>query len=203
MDLHWLINLITNYPVLVYAVIILVGYIEGPILALLCGVLYRLGYFHIIPIYFTLMLGDLIGDCFWYYMGYRFGHRFVRRFGRYVNIHEKNINTVERIFHTYTRSILIISKLTMGLGFALVTLFTAGLVKIPFKQYITLNVGGQFIWTGFLLAIGYLFGQLLASFDNILARISFISLLVVMIVLLYGLGRYIREFITKRKHIEI
>ena len=198
MDLpHALLYLITYYPVLVYAVIILVGYVEGPILALLCGVLYRLGYFHIIPVYVALMVGDLIGDCFWYWVGYRFGHRFVKRFGKYVSVDEERIETVTEIFHEHKDLILITSKLTMGLGFALVTLITAGLVRIPFKRYITLNAVGQLAWTGILLMIGYEFGHLYASFSNIFARVSFIALFVIVVFALYGYGKFVRSKVMK------
>ncbi len=194
-----LLYLITHYPVLVYTVIIFISYVEGPILALLCGVLYRLGYFHIIPIYLALMAGDLIGDCFWYWLGSRYGLRFVKRFGKYVSVTEDSIKTVTEIFHEHKDVILITSKLTMGLGFALVTLFTAGLVRIPFKRYITLNAIGQFAWTGILLIIGYEFGHLYVSFNNIFARISFISGFIIVIVLLYGYGRFVRKQIMKRR----
>lgn len=199
MDLqHTVVYLVTYYPVLVYGAIILISFVEGPILALLCGILYRLGYFHIIPIYLALMAGDLIGDCVWYFMGYKFGHRFIKRFGKYFNVHEKNINKVEHIFHTYKDYILIISKLTMGLGFALVTLFTAGLVKIPFKRYIALNAFGQMAWTGLLLMIGYTFGHLYVSFNNIFARISFVGLFIVILFILFGLGKFVRSKISDR-----
>jgi membrane protein DedA with SNARE-associated domain len=194
---HALMYLVTNYPVLVYAVIIMTSFVEGPILALLCGVFYRLGFFHIVPIYFALMSGDLIGDCFWYWIGYRFGHRFIQRFGRYFSIHEKNVNKVETIFHTHKDSILLISKLTMGLGFALVTLVTAGLVRIPFKRYLTMNVLGQFIWTGLLLTLGYVFGNLYVSFNNIFARVSIGAFFVMLIVVMFGFGKYVRARIAK------
>ena len=197
---HWLTNVIAHYPVLVYAVIVVVSYVEGPILAVACGVLYRLGFFHIVPVYLALMFGDLIGDCFWYFMGYRYGHRFIRRFGRFVNIHEKDINRVEHIFRMYSNWILIISKLTMGLGFALVTLFTAGLSKIPFRQYLTLNVVGQFFWTTFLLVIGYAFGHMYVSFNNIFARIFLVSLIVIVFALLFGFSKYVKRRMTSKVH---
>lgn len=200
MDLQQtLMYLVTNYPVLVYVVLILTSCFEGPILALLCGIFYRIGYFYIVPVYLALMVGDLFGDCFWYYMGHRFGHRFIQRFGKYVNIHEKDIDRVKHIFHTYKDSILIVSKLTMGMGFALVTLFTAGLVRIPFRRYIALNTSGQFLWTGFLLAVGYTFGHLYVTFNNIFARISFVSLFIIFLVFLFGAGRYVRSKITGQK----
>ncbi len=201
MNIHDLPNtlmyLVTNYPVLVYIVLILTSFVEGPILALLCGIFYRLGLVHILPIYLALMAGDLIGDCFWYWIGYRFGHRFIQRFGRFVSIRERNVNDVEKIFHTHKDTILIVSKLTMGLGFALVTLVTAGLVKIPFKRYLTLNVFGQFIWTGFLLSLGYIFGNLYVSFNNIFARISIGAFFIVLIFIIFGFGKYVRTRFIK------
>jgi len=190
---EWLTHVITNFPILVYGVIIIVSFVEGPILAVLCGVLYRLGFLHIIPVYIALMVGDLIGDCFWYWVGYHFGHRFVRRFGRYFSIHEKNINKVSQIFHSYRDTILIVSKLTMGLGFALVTLFTAGMVRIPFRRYITLNATGQLVWTAFLLGLGYLFGHLYATLDNVAGKVSVVALFIILFAALIGYGKYVRS----------
>ncbi|MBU6231115.1 MAG: DedA family protein [Patescibacteria group bacterium] len=196
MDLqHTLTYLVTNYPILVYGAIVIIGYVEGPILAMACGILYRLGFFHIVPLYLSLMAGDLLGDCFWYYMGHRFGHRFVQRFGRYFSIHEKDINVVSRIFRRHSTSILVISKLTTGFGFAIVTLFTAGLSKIPFRKYLTLNIMGQFIWTAGLLALGYLFGHLFVSFNNILARVSLVSLSIIVLFLVVGFGKFVRDYV--------
>lgn len=194
----WLAHIVVQYPVLVYGIIVLTSYIEGPILSLLCGIFYRLGIIEIIPAYFALMAGDLLGDTFWYWMGRLFGPRFVRRFGRYVNVDEKSIRVIERVFHRHQTWILIISKLTMGLGFALVTLFTAGMVRIPFKRYILLNFIGQFFWTAILLVVGYFFGHLFATFDSVFAKVSFAALLIVAIVVLFRYGSYVRARMTKR-----
>jgi len=190
---EWLTHAIANYPVLVYGIIIIVSFVEGPILAVLCGVLYHLGLIYIVPVYFSLMAGDLIGDCFWYWIGYHFGHRFIERFGKYFSIHEKNVNKVSKIFHSHRDTILIVSKLTMGFGFALVTLVTAGLVKIPFRKYITLNATGQFVWTAILLSIGYLFGNVYTSIDNIAGKISLVALFILLFAGLIGYGKFVRR----------
>jgi membrane protein DedA with SNARE-associated domain len=189
----WLSNVVVNYPILVYGVIAIVGFIEGPILALFCGILYRLGYLYIIPVYIALMMGDLIGDCFWYWIGRTFGHRFVSRFGKFFSVDEKSIRTVSKVFHRYRDPILLVSKLTMGLGFALVTLITAGMVRIPFKRYLALNVLGQFVWTALLLAVGYLFGHLYVSFDDLFSRLFLAMVLVIAVAALFGFGKYVRQ----------
>lgn len=194
---QWVTHLFEQYPVLVYGVIILVSFVEGPILAMFCGVLVKLGNAPFIPVYLALMAGDLIGDTFWYWVGHQFGHRFVRRFGRYFSIHEANVNSVEKIFHKYHSRILIISKITMGLGFALVTLITAGMVKIPFKKYFALNFIGQFVWTGFLLFIGYMFGNLYLSVNGFLGKMSLFALFVVAFFALMGYGKFIKNKMSR------
>jgi membrane protein DedA with SNARE-associated domain len=194
---EWLTHIVVNYPILVYGVIILISSVEGPIVALLAGVFLRIGYLDLIPVYFALMIGDLIGDCWWYYVGRRWGHRFVELYGKYFSVREKNIHKVTKIFHKYKNSILLISKLTAGLGFAVATLITAGMVGIPFKRYITLNIMGQFIWTALLLSVGYLFSHLYVTFNNFFSRMSLIACAIVVLFAVFGFGKFIRKHYTE------
>lgn len=194
-------HLIAQYPHLIYGFIILVSSVEGPVLAMLCGFLVKLGDFPFIPVYVALMLGDLLGDTVWYGVGYHFGHPFIRRFGKYFSITENSVATVEKIFNKYKTRILIISKMTMGLGFALVTLITAGMVRIPFKKYFTLNLLGQFYWTGLLLLIGYLFGNLYRSVDGIFGKMSVTALIIIAVAALMGYGKFIRARMVKASQI--
>jgi len=201
MFVHWFINFGVIHDYLVYGVIVITSFFEGPILALLCGLLLRMGFLAIIPVYISLMLGDLLGDTVWYWIGYRFGPVFVKRFGRYFHVNEDNVKTVERIFRKHSSAILIVSKLTMGLGFALVTLITAGMARIPFHRYIMLNVIGQFVWTALLLSSGFFLGQLYVTFDNIFARISIIAFAVIVIVAIFRYAKFVRNRITGAEQI--
>lgn len=194
---EWLIHTVTEHQYLVYGIIILISCVEGPIMALLGGLLLKLGYFSFIPLYFALMAGELIGDICWYWIGYRFGHKFIARFGKYFSITENVVSTVTRIFHKYTNRILIINKLTMGLGFAVATLITAGIAKIPFKQYITLNFFGQFLWTAFLLVVGHSLGQLYVAVDNVLGKVSIVASIILIFMALIGYGKYVRNRIIE------
>lgn len=193
----WLIHLTTSYPYLVYGIIAFISLVEGPWMALLCGLLLRLGDFPFMPLYVALMIGDLIGDSAWYWIGYRYGHRFIARFGKYFSITDEGVAKVTRIFHHYKNSILFISKITMGLGFAVVTLMTAGIVRIPFKRYIGLNVLGQFIWTGLLLSVGYFLGNIYVTFDNILGKLSLIGACVIIFFIFMGFSKYMRERMSR------
>lgn len=174
MPLQWLVNIAMNHDVLVYGLIIVLACAEGPILSMLFGVLIRLHLFPLLPVYAALMVGDLIGDIVWYYIGFHFGHRFIRRFGHRFGITEANIERMTKFFHAYKLPILFISKITNGLGLALVTLMTAGMVKIPFWKYMAVNLIGQFIWSGFLLAVGYYFSHAYIEINNVFGRLSLI-----------------------------
>jgi membrane protein DedA with SNARE-associated domain len=142
-----------------YAVVFVLCIVEGPIVMISSGFLYRLGQFYLLPLYFSMVAGDFVADLAWYAVG-RFGAwPLINRYGKYLNITPQIIHKVEQRFKTYQNKILFISKITMGFGFALATLIVAGLLRVDFKKYALLNFLGGFIWTGLLMAVGYFFGD--------------------------------------------
>ncbi len=147
------------------------------------------------------MVGDLIGDIIWYSIGYKVGRKFAARFGKYFGITEKNIVNFEKMFHNHKDTILVVSKLTTGFGFATVVLFTAGLVKIPFRRYITINIIGQFVWTALLLFVGYSFAHLYVTFNNIFARSSLIAGAIILIFFIVRYARYMRRKLLENENL--
>ncbi|HEX7724355.1 MAG TPA: VTT domain-containing protein [Candidatus Paceibacterota bacterium] len=188
----FLISLSTDHSWLVYVLIVVLACAEGPILSLIFGALIKLNYFELLPIYAALMIGDLIGDVIWYEIGKHFAHGFIRRFGKYFSVTENEVGKVTRIFHKYKHRILIISKVSNGFGFALVTLITAGIVRIPFFRYMSINLIGQFVWTGMLLAVGYYFSNWYTQVDSVLGKVSIIALFVLLFAAFLGYRKYVR-----------
>lgn len=189
----FLINLSQEHIVWVYVIILLTASIEGPILSILGGVLIKLGYLPFLPIYAALMVGDLLGDTIWYLIGRYVGHSFIRKYGKYVSVSEHRVDQVTKIFHKYTYRILIISKITNGFGLSAVTLLTSGMSKIPYLKYIGLNLAGQFVWSGLLIAVGYYFSQLYLQIDGIIGKISIVGLFLVLVALFIGFTNYLRN----------
>jgi membrane-associated protein len=181
-----------------YIIIVPIALFEGPLIMMIGGFLLKLGYFNFWPLYLCLMLGDFIGDILWYFFGYHYGHKFIARFGKYFGITENAVNTIQNLFHRYKNHILVINKLTMGFGFATVTLFTAGLSRIPFKRYLLLNGIGQFFWTGFLMAIGFYLGTGYVMVNNALEKASFIAIIIVVFIALLGFGRYVKSRVVEK-----
>ena len=172
---RWILTFEATHEYLVYTMIVVVACVEGPWLSIILGFLIRLGDFSVFPVYISLMLGDLIGDAVWYYIGRRYGDRFVAKYGKYFNVTARGVERMSTLFHRYKHSVLFLSKISNGLGFALVTLMTAGMVRIPFGRYMAVNLLGQLIWTGLLLVVGYFFGHLYVSINSILGRVSLIA----------------------------
>lgn len=148
------------------------------------GFLYKLGGFEFLPMYLALVSGDFMADIGWYFVG-RFGGRpLISRWGYLFGITQGAILKIQDRFHRYHEKILIISKLTMGFGFALVTLLVAGMLHVPFKNYVILNLVGGFIWTALLVTVGYFFGNIYASITGpekiVFALISLVGVVVVL-----------------------
>lgn len=189
---EWLINLSTHHAAWVYVVIIFLACAEGPILSMIFGVLIKLGYFPLVPVYAALMFGDLLGDSAWYLVGRKWGHGFIKRFGKYFSITEDKDEKVIRIFHKYKNRILIISKITNGFGLSLVTLIASGMARVPFLKYLGLNLIGQFVWSGLLIGVGYFFSNLYVQVDGVMSKIGVVVLFLVLIALFMGFLKYVQ-----------
>jgi membrane-associated protein len=181
-----------------YFLIIPLTIVEGPIVMVLCGFLLRLGTFDFFPLYAALTFADLIGDVIWYCVGRFWGRPFIKRFGKFFSLTEKTLEKATELFHKHHNKILFISKITMGFGFALVTLVTAGITKVPFKKYLVFNVSGQLIWTGVLLGVGYLFGNLYTTINKGFREVALVAFIIIAIIIVYGFGKYISKKVGEK-----
>jgi membrane-associated protein len=189
---QWILSFGANHEYFVYVMIVFLACAEGPWLSLILGVLIRLGDFGFFPVYISLMLGDLIGDAVWYYIGQRYGDRFVAKYGKYFKVTAGGVERMTRLYHHYKHSVLFLSKISNGFGFALVTLMTAGMVRIPFGRYMLVNLLGQVVWTGLLLGTGYFFTHLYLTVNTVLGRVSLVAATVVLATVGYRFWKYMR-----------
>jgi membrane-associated protein len=144
--------------------------------------------------YLALVFGDFIADIGWYCLG-RFGTRHtIFKYGHYLGLTPELLEMMEDRFHKYHQKILIISKLTMGMGFAFIVLIVAGIFKVPFKNYVFLNLVGGFIWTALLVTVGYFVGNIFLIIPNSLKVIFVIFIFVAIIT---GL-RYATKYLKKK-----
>ena len=181
-----------------YPALAVLSFFEGPYMMMLSGFLIRLGVLTIIPAYIALSIGDLLADSVWYYIGYFFGHRFVRLFGKFFDITEESIENAKSIFSNNTRKILLGSKMTAGFGLSLATLVTAGMLRVPFDEYLALNFFGQLVWTTVMLSVGYVFGNLYVVVNDVFSRTFIIGASILFIYLLLRASRRIGRRMKER-----
>jgi membrane protein DedA with SNARE-associated domain len=142
-----------------YGAIFLGALLEGPAVMIGAGLLLKQGYFHLLPAFLMLFLGDLTGDLAWYGVGYGalLGRLGTRR--RFFPVPDGAVQRVERAFLGHHGKILLLSKVTMGLGAGVAVLVTAGMVRMPLKRYTLYNALGGTLWTGLLMGAGYVSGR--------------------------------------------
>lgn len=188
---HFFSQIISWVEASKYALLFVGSIAEGPVLTLTSGFLIRLKQLDAVPAYFLLVAGDFTADIVWYSIGRHGARKIINKFGNFFNITPEIISKVEKRFHTYHAPILFVSKITMGFGFGLATLLVAGMLKVPLKNYILLNLAGGFVWTALLLLVGYFFGNAYMLVAKPF-RIVFLSLLIALVILsLYGINRYL------------
>ena len=152
-------NIIAWFEASKYILLFLGAFFEGPAVMIGAGFLYQQGQFNFFQMYSCLVLGDFTADIVWYIIG-RYGARsLINKYGRFFNITPEIIDKVEARFKAYQDLILWISKLTMGFGFSLATLLTAGMLKVNFKKYASINLIGGLIWVFIMVFVGFFFGN--------------------------------------------
>ncbi|MBI2612933.1 DedA family protein [Candidatus Kaiserbacteria bacterium] len=194
MDPGFLMGLIAEYT---YIIIAPAALALGPIVGLAAGVLLRLDVLALIPTCLALATGELGGDILWYWLGRRYGDTFVARFGRYVGVTEEAVSSAKKLFENHHDMIIFSSKLTSGLGFGSVIMFTAGLSRVPFRRYMMLNIAGQFLWTAGLISIGYFLGHIYLKVGNAFEKVALFALIVLIVASLIGFGRYLRNRLSQ------
>ncbi|NQV88325.1 MAG: DedA family protein [Parcubacteria group bacterium] len=174
---------------------------EGPIIALVVGFFVYLGYLAFIPAYCVLILGDLVPDVIYYYIG-RFGHKqkFIEKYGSRFDVISDNFELVEKLWQNHGWKTMFFSKLAYGLSTPF--LISAGLVRMPFKRFISYTIPVTLFQYGIIMVLGYYLGSSYIVASKYIEYGAFvIAGLVVVFVLVYiHLSKYARKKLVKMEH---
>ena len=109
----------------------------------------------------------------------------VLRFGRRLGIHPDTLEKLENGMRKHATRILFVAKLTVS--FVIPSLIAAGLVKAPWRKWFPAIFGGEMIWTGALVLIGYYTTEAIKRWESRLEYVALFSAIVfVLFVLLAG-----------------
>ncbi len=167
---------------------------EGPVLSLLVGFLVHAGYLAFLPSYGILLLGDLIPDTTYYYIG-RFGNQkdFIKKYGSKVKIITEHFPTVEKLWQHHPFKTMFLSKLAYGLSTPF--LVSAGLVKIPLRKFVANAFPITIFQYAVFMSIGYSLGKSYAAAEKYIKYTGIgIALIVIILIVVYILlSRYARK----------
>jgi membrane protein DedA with SNARE-associated domain len=131
--------------------------IEGPIVTIIASFLASLGVLSVVYVYFLAVLGNVLGDLNYYAIG-RFGREtFIRKYGKYIGLHEKNIEYIENHYKNHLLKTILIAKVTEAP--IVPTLIAAGIAKTDIKKFLPLVTIIEIPKVLIIVLIGYYFGK--------------------------------------------
>ncbi len=167
--------------------------LEGPIIALVAGFLVHTHVFSFWVAYATLLLGDLIPDTFFYFLGYYGANtKLAKRFLRKSKLFADHFDVIVAMWERHPRKTMFLGKLAYGLGLPFLT--STGVVHMPFRRFVSYTVPVTLFQYGVIMGIGYALGSSFALAKNYVTSVYLLVALGVLVVAGYVVfARYARR----------
>jgi membrane protein DedA with SNARE-associated domain len=167
-----IIDLLAQYK---YLILLPMAIVEGPILAIIAGLLCSQGLLNAGYAYVIIVLGDIAGDTIVYLLG-RWGESPVlRKLSRFLGFSEIKMAKARIFFENNPNKTISLSKLILGVGVA--GIFMAGHAKIPYKKFMGICFTTSALQYIVYLSIGFLFGEAYKQINNYLNYFATLSIL--------------------------
>jgi len=170
-----------------YFIIFPLAVVEGPMIAVISGLMVAEGFLNDIPTFSVLLLGDLVGDTLYYCVGRYGGRPIMTKLSKWLAKGEnRNIVKLEKHFDGHGAKTLIFGK-TQAYGAAILT--AAGAAKMPFLRFFLVSFAGSGVKITLLLLIGYFFGKSYRNIDNYFYIAALFSLVLLAVILFVAIKR--------------
>ncbi len=136
-----------------YLALALLVAVEGPIATLLGAAAASAGAMRPQLVFLAATAGNLTADTLWYAIGYMGKIEWLYHLGERTGINRNRIEHMQFIINKHAIKVLFFAKLSMSL--MIPSLIAAGLVKARWRSWFPAVFGGEIIWTGGLVLIGY------------------------------------------------
>ena len=143
----------------------------------LAGVLIRTGEMNVVPVVLFATLGSILGATFFYWLGRLLGPRRSHAFlDRLPLVETEDVDRTFEWFERHGRSAVFFGRMVpIVRSFVSVP---AGVVKMPFAQFIVYTAGGSLIWNTVLVSLG------VAAGDFIEKNLHYLDYVVIAVVVL-------------------
>ncbi|MCX6716336.1 MAG: VTT domain-containing protein [Candidatus Taylorbacteria bacterium] len=189
-----IIALIEHYK---YFILFPLAAYEGPVISLVVGFLVFLGYLNFIPAYIILLFGDIIPDTIYYYIG-RYGNkdgRLLNKYGAKWPTLKKHFHLVESLWRDHPFKSMFLGKLAYSLSIPF--LISAGMVKMPYKKFITCAIPVTIFQYAVIMGIGYYLGNSYAAAEKYITYAGIGVAVVAVIFAFFYMKKYVQKQITE------
>jgi membrane-associated protein len=178
--LEHILHLLSQYK---YILLFPLAIVEGPVVAVIAGLLCSNQILNILFVYPIIVAGDITGDSLCYLFG-RFGvPSFVKKIALKLGVKPEKIAVVRSYFDTNPIKTISLSKIALGIGVA--GIYLAGNAKIPYKKFIVVCFATSVLQYVFYLTLGLLFGSAYVQINRYLNMASTLMILASVAVLLW------------------
>jgi len=176
--------------------------IEGPATIFISGFFVSLGIFNPVLTLLTVLSADLVSDVVYYAAGRFWFNSASGKMLNFFRISSKNFSKFKLVFLKHKGKIMFFGKLSSFVGS--LVMYVAGLTKIPFGEFITINAFGATFKSLLLLFAGYFVGGALIKLGRSLDLYTSIGLLLLSVILFliyWGITSFSNKYITKTENI--
>lgn len=158
-----------------YFVLAILTLLEGPIATLLAASAAATGLMNPLLVFTAAAAGNLGGDTCWFLLGYLGKMEWLARFGHRWGVRPEHLARLQAGMRTNAPGLMFFAKLSNSL--IIPALITAGLTRVGWRRWFPAVLAAEMIWTGSLVAIGYLASTSLQQVEKGAAYLSLLALI--------------------------
>ncbi|MCX6083055.1 MAG: VTT domain-containing protein [Chloroflexi bacterium] len=174
-----------------YLVLAVFVAVEGPFATLLGAAAASAGAMRPVPVFLAASLGNLTADTLWYFLGYIGKLEWIFHFGQRLGLDRGHMERLQNNIRKHAVKVLFFAKLSMSL--MIPSLIAAGLVKVPWRRWFPAVFGGEIIWTGALVLIGFYATEAIRRIEQGVEYLVLAATIVFVIFLVFLSRRILRE----------
>lgn len=143
---------------------------EGTYVMILAGVLYKFGYFKLWGVMLVLLGGYVLNGIMFYLIGRMGGNTALEKWGSRFHLTKKILEKLENYFKKHSIKTIFVTRITYGLSGP--TMIIAGVFKMKWKKFITVNLISSLVWVLVIFGLGYVFGSSFKALGEITRGIA-------------------------------
>lgn len=130
--------------------------LEGNFTIILCGLLFKFGYFNIWGLFAAVVTGYFMNGLLWYFLGRIFGHTIIEKWIKKFKTGRKVADKLEHYFQQHSAKTIFFTRITYGVS--MLSFMIAGSMKMNFKKFLIVSLIGCIGWVLITAGLGYGFG---------------------------------------------